>query len=263
MALGSGQLHLDTVSLTISTCLSTSQRLASTNILKLPAQTDVTCSGVLLPLCSRPSILLSSLAIWCMFWLISSSSEGFVREQQKKKKKKKKKRAEEKTADVRHANAVWPRSPTPSVDWASKRPRARHSWLWNGKAIAVLAGRCRSEILEGCCKLFSIHWFCWNTSAHFTPWSRISRPSPLLFFFVFLLLNLSTKGVSDFYSVSKFSGVQKKTEFALRLFSDVSKYLANFRIEIWNSETPCFLRKDRRSKLKQTEQLFLELTLRR
>ena len=40
---------------------------------KIPAQIDVTCSGVLLQLCSRPSILLISSTIWyrCSFWLIS------------------------------------------------------------------------------------------------------------------------------------------------------------------------------------------------
>ena len=36
---------------------------ASTNIWKLPVQTDVTCSGVVLQLCSRPlSLLISSMA---------------------------------------------------------------------------------------------------------------------------------------------------------------------------------------------------------
>ena len=44
----------------------------TTNIWKIPAQTDVTCSGVLLQLCSRPSILLISSTIWCRFWLISA-----------------------------------------------------------------------------------------------------------------------------------------------------------------------------------------------
>ena len=58
--------------LTMSTCLSTIQPLLqqTTNIWKIPAQTDVTCSGVLLQLCSRPSILLISSTIWCRFWLI-------------------------------------------------------------------------------------------------------------------------------------------------------------------------------------------------
>ena len=60
--------------LTMSTCLSTIQPLLqqTTNIWKIPAQTDVTCSGVLCQFCSRPSILLISSTIWCMFWLISA-----------------------------------------------------------------------------------------------------------------------------------------------------------------------------------------------
>ena len=58
----------------MSTCLSTIQPLLqqTTNIWKIPAQTDVTCSGVLVQLCSRPSILLISSTIWCRFWLISA-----------------------------------------------------------------------------------------------------------------------------------------------------------------------------------------------
>ena len=60
--------------LTMSTCLSTIQPLLqqTTSIWKIPAQTDVTCSGVLFQLCSRPSILLISSTIWCRFWLISA-----------------------------------------------------------------------------------------------------------------------------------------------------------------------------------------------
>ena len=60
--------------LTMSTCLSTIEPLLqqTTNIWKIPAQTDVTCSGVLLQLCSRPSILLISSTIWCRFWLFSA-----------------------------------------------------------------------------------------------------------------------------------------------------------------------------------------------
>ena len=44
----------------------------TTNICKIPAQTDVTCSWVLLQLCSKPSILLISSTIWCRLWLISA-----------------------------------------------------------------------------------------------------------------------------------------------------------------------------------------------
>ena len=58
----------------MSTCLSMIQPLLqqTTNIWKIPAQTDLTCSGMLLQLCSGPSILLISSTIWCSFWLISA-----------------------------------------------------------------------------------------------------------------------------------------------------------------------------------------------
>ena len=60
--------------LTMSTCLSTIEPLLqqTTSIWKIPAQTDMTCSGVLLQLCSIPSILLISSTIWCRFWLFSA-----------------------------------------------------------------------------------------------------------------------------------------------------------------------------------------------
>ena len=60
----------------MSTCWWMIQHLLqqTTNIWKVPAQTDLTWSGVLLQLCSRPSILLISSTIWCRFWLISRSA---------------------------------------------------------------------------------------------------------------------------------------------------------------------------------------------
>ena len=45
----------------------------TTIIWKIPAQTDVTCSGVLLWLCIRRSILLISSTMWCSFCLISAA----------------------------------------------------------------------------------------------------------------------------------------------------------------------------------------------
>ena len=54
--------------------------------------------------------------------------------------------------------------------------------------------------------------FAEDTSAALAPGAGISQPILLLFFFVFLVLNSSTKlCLRFFYSVSKFSGVQKKT----------------------------------------------------
>ena len=137
--------------LTMSTCLSTIQPLLqqTTNIWKNPAQTDVTCSGVLLQLCSRPSILLisTSSTIWCKFWLISAPllSESNERKNMQKWK----------LLDC----CIPVRLRTSAVHQACEvrdQARTRHrQWLGKEKAIAVLAGR-RFEILEGCCKLFPI-----------------------------------------------------------------------------------------------------------
>ena len=86
--------------LTMSTCLSTIEPLLqqTTNIWKIPAQTDVTCSGVLLmlQLCSRPSILLISSTIWCRFWLFSAPVLP----------EKNQRKAEEKTARLLHPSQV-------------------------------------------------------------------------------------------------------------------------------------------------------------
>ena len=86
--------------LTMSTWLSTIQPLLQqrTKFWKIPAQTDVTCCGVLLQLCSGPSILLINCTIWCRFWLISAPllSESNQR----------KNRIEEKTARLLHPSQV-------------------------------------------------------------------------------------------------------------------------------------------------------------
>ena len=59
--------------------------------------------------------------------------------------------------------------------------------------------------------------FAENTSAALAPRGSISQPILLLFFFGFLLLNLSTIVASDFfYSVLKFIGVQRKTGLTLK-----------------------------------------------
>ena len=135
--------------LTMSTCLSTIQPLLqqqTTNIWKIPAQTDVTCSVVLLQLCSRPSILLISSTIWCRFWLISAL---LLSESNQRKNRR----------ENRSTCCIPVRLRTSAVHRACEvrdQARTRHRrWLCNEKAIAVLAGR-RSEILEGCCKLFPI-----------------------------------------------------------------------------------------------------------
>ena len=99
------------------------------------------------------------------------------------------------------------------VNRVCTRQSTRHGqWLCNEKAIAVLARR-RSEILERCGKLFSFHSFAENTSAALAPRAGISQPI-LLLFFLFSCSWICLQNVASdfFYTVSKFSGVRKKTE---------------------------------------------------
>ena len=100
------------------------------------------------------------------------------------------------------------------VNRVCTRQNTRHGqWLCNEKAIAVLARR-RSEILEhivaSCFRFIS---FAENTSAALAPRAGISQPI-LLLFFLFSCSWICLQNVASdfFYSVSKFSGVQKKTE---------------------------------------------------
>ena len=85
-------------------------------------------------------------------------------------------------------------------------------WLCTEEAIAVLARR-RTETLESCGKLFRFISFAENTSAALAPRAGLSQPILLLFFY-FLALDFVYKTLPQifFYSVSKFSGVRKKTE---------------------------------------------------
>ena len=144
-ALGSCQLHFDNVYLLMSTIQPLLQQ--TTNIWKIPAQTDMTCSGVLLQLCSRPrpSILLISSTIWCGFWLFSApvSPESNQRKNRRE--------------NCSTAASQWVRFRTSAVHRAcevrDQAPTRHRQWLCHEKAIAVLAGR-RSERLKGCCKLF-------------------------------------------------------------------------------------------------------------
>ena len=86
------------------------------------------------------------------------------------------------------------------------------------------------KVVASCFRFIS---FAKNTSAALAPRAGISQPI-LLLFFCFLALEFVYKTLPQifFYSVSKFSGVRKKTELTeKRLFSNVSKYLTNFRFE--------------------------------
>ena len=186
-ALGSCQRTL-----TMSTCLSRIQPLLqqTTNNWKIPMQTDVTCSGVLLQLCSWPSILLISSTIWCRFLLISAPllSES---------KRRKNRRENCSTAasqsgcvhlgSIERARYATKHLRDTDSDYVMKKP----SQCWLGAVPRYW------KVVASC---FEIVSFAENTSTPLAPRA---------------LLNLSTKRcLRFFYSVSKFSGVQKKTEFA-------------------------------------------------
>ena len=218
--------------LTMSTCLSTIQALLpqTTNIWKIPAQTDVTCSGVLLQLCSRPSILLISSTTWCSFWLFSAPllSESNQR----------KNRIENCSTAASQSGCVHLRS-IERARYATKHLRDTDSDYVMKKPSRCWLGAVPRywKVVASC---FQNVGFAENTSAPLAPRARIFQPILSLCFLFSCSWICLQNGVSDFfYSISKFSGVQKKTELAKkRLFSDVFKYLTNFRFEIWNSETP-------------------------
>ena len=191
----------------MSTCLSTIQPLLqqTTNIWKIPAQTDVTCSGVLLQFCSRPSILLISSTIWCRLWLISAPlwSEGNPR----------KNRRENCSIAASQSGCVHLRS-IKRARYATKHVRGTDSDYVMKKPSRCWLGAVPRywKVVASC---FQIVSFAENTSAPLAPRARIFQPILLLFFFCFLALEFVYKTVSQFfYSVSKFSGVQRKAEFA-------------------------------------------------
>ena len=159
----------------MSTCLWMIQPLLqqTTNIWKIPAQTDVTCSGVLLQLCSRPSILLISSTIWCRFWLISAPllSEN----------KRRKNVTEEKTARLLHPSQVaysWGQS---SVRlYATKHQRDTDDYVMKKPSRCWLGAVPRYwKVVASCFQNVS---FAENTSAPLAPRARIFQPILLLFF---------------------------------------------------------------------------------
>ena len=171
----------------MSTCLSMIQPLLqqTTNIWKIPAQTDLTCSGMLLQLCSGPSILdlLISSTIWCSFcsWLISAPllSESNQRS-----------RTEDCSIAASQSGCVHL--------WSIERARyaTKHLRDTDSDYVMEKPSRCWLgavprywKVVASC---FQIVCFAENTSVPLAPRARISQPI-LLLFFVFLLLNLSTK----------------------------------------------------------------------
>ena len=169
----------------MSTCLSTMQPLLqqTSNIWKIPTQTDVTCSGVLLQLCSRPSIRLISSTIWCRFLLISAPLWSESNQRQN--------RRENCSTAASQSGCVHLRS-IERARYATKHLRDRDSnyvmkqpsrcWLGAVPRYWKVVANCFQNVV-----------FAESTSALLAPRTRIFQPSLLLVFFVFFLLNLSTK----------------------------------------------------------------------
>ena len=243
--------------LTMSTCLSMIQPLLqqTTNIWKIPAQTDLTCSGMLLQLCSGSDLR------FCWSVPRSSAVSGwslllFVRKQPKKQNR----RLLDCCIPVRLRTSAVHRAcevcePTKHLrDTDSDYVMEKPSRCWLGAV---------PRYWKDVASCFQIVSFAENTSVPLAPWARISQPI-LLLFFCFLTLEFVYKTVSQifFYSASKFSGVQKDDGIGLKraIFGrfQIFNQLPVRNLKIWDT---VFLRKDTRSKLKQTEQLFLDHTL--
>ena len=165
----------------MSICLSRIQPLLqkTTNIWKIPAQTDVTCSGVLLQLCSRPSILLISCTIWCRFWLISAPLLSAST--------RRKNRIENCSTAASQSGCVHLGS-IERARYASKHVGLRDT---DGDYVMKKPSRCWLgavprywKIVASC---FQIVSFAKNTSAPLAPRARIFQPI-LLLFFCFLAL---------------------------------------------------------------------------
>ena len=163
----------------------------TTNIWKILAQlqTDMACSGVLLQLCSRPSILQISSTIWCSFWLISAPllSES----NQGKNRRENCSTAASQSGCVHLRSIERARYATKHLhdtdsDYVMKKPS--RCWLGAVPRYWKVVGSC-----------FQIVSFAENTSAPLAPRVRIFRPILLLFFFCFLALEFCLQnGVSDF-----------------------------------------------------------------
>ena len=159
-----------------------------TYIWKIPAQTDVTCSGVLLQLCSRPSILLISSTIWCRFWLISAP---LLSESKRRKSRREKCSTAASQSVCVHLGSIEPaRYATKHLrdtdnDYVMKKP----SRCWLGAVLRFW------KVVASC---FQIVSFAKNTSAPLAPRARIFQPILLLFFLFSCSWICLQNGVSGF-----------------------------------------------------------------
>ena len=156
----------------MSTCLSTIQHLLqqTTNIWEIPAQTDVTCSGVLLHLFSRYSTLISS-TIWCSFSLISAP---FCQKETE----------EEQNCSTAACQSGWVHlGSIERARYATKDVGLRDP---DSDYIMKKPSRCWLGAVQRYWKVvassFQIVSFAENTSAPLSPRARIFQPILLLFF---------------------------------------------------------------------------------
>ena len=194
----------------MSTCLSMIQPLLqqTTNIWKIPAQTDLTCSGVLLQLCSGSDLRFcwsvprsGAVSGWSPAPLLSESNQ--------------RNRTEDCSIAASQSGCVHLRS-IERARYAAKHLRLRDTdcdYVMEKPSRCWLGAVPRYWKVVASC--FQIVSFAENTSVPLAPRARISQPIRLLFFLFSCSWICLQNGVSDFfYSVSKFSGVQKTTELA-------------------------------------------------
>ena len=188
-ALGSGHLHFDNVSLTLSTCLSRNQPLLKQIFRSFPAaQTDRTFSGVqLLQLCSRPLILLSS-TMWCRFWLISTPllSESNQRKNNRENCWSAAFQSWLRTSAVDWACGVRDQVRDTNSDYVMKKP-----WRWWLGAVPRYW-----KVVATCFQFIS---FAENTSAHLAPEQVFLNRFSYSFFYCFLALEFVYKTVSQIF----------------------------------------------------------------
>ena len=177
--------------LTMSTCLSMIQPVLqqTTNIWKIPAQTDLTCSGMLLQLCSGSDLRFcwsvprsGAVSGWSLLPLCQKAT---------------KERTEDCSTAASQSGCVHLRS-IKRARYATKHLRDTDSDYVMEKPSRCWLGAVPRywKVVASC---FQIVSFAENTSVPLAPRARISQPILLLFFFVFLLLNLSTKRCLRFF----------------------------------------------------------------
>ena len=159
----------------------------TTNIWKIPPQTDVTCSGVLLQLCSRPSILLISSTIRC------SCGRSLLLLFQKATKE----RTEENCSTAASQSGWLHLRSIERARYATKHVRDTDSDYVMKKPSRCWLGAVPRywKVVASCFQNVS---FDENTSSPLAPRARIFQPILLLFFFFCILaLELVYKTVSQ------------------------------------------------------------------